>query len=707
MKARNVVSLLIGIPAIIALVMLCKPLINEEIYYGSDISVQNLPFRVFYAESLQRGELPLWSPYLFAGYQQHAEGQTGAAHPFHLLIYYFLPFWMAFYLEMIFPYVFAFLGMRQLLRIFTTNSLIIWVGATGFAFSAFTLAHFPHINMLAVFAHLPWLLWAIARLQQTSDRDLQMRFTLVFAALIASQILLGHPPAMYLSSLIWLAAIGYGVNTDTSFRRKCVYLGLGVVLGGLIGAIQLLPTLEFVRSGSRSHLTPDFVNMYSLHPLNLFQLVAPYIFAERTIPDFVVENSVIEFSIYPGIGFLILAIYGMILPAAHGSLIKRLRPWLIVVGIISLILMLGRYGGANQIFSHFPILNGFRCPSRYSAIMLLMGLGLALFAIHEIGNNRCHQTWLKRIWLVVTIVAALTHVLATLKIIPYGGNYRQIALSSGSVMIVLTSGAWWVFKPGNRWAFLLFLVCSLLEVFIFGYTAVIRDMPRIALSQLTEKLQKRTQSGHDSRLCALWNEGMVEGEWNLHGYAGITPIVKFHYHNPDYLRQLAVTRIKLGDAYQPVPDPLPRIRTASLLLPTDLDQLTESMEKYRQPLVMLPIPAPIDYGENAAVVTVNKDLPQYLDLTVKTPHPVAVVVADRWDANWQCQVNRQPVAILKAFDAIRSVILPAAGDYRIEFRYAPRSYRIGKTLTCIGGIIWLMTLIASYRRHRRAPSRPD
>jgi hypothetical protein len=282
------------------------------------------------------------------------------------------------------------------------------------------------------------------------------------------------------------------------------------------------------------------------------------------------------------------------------------------------------------------------------------------------------------------------------------GNNHQVALSFGNVAIILIVCALWIVKPGNKMMFSIFIICSLMDVMVFGYSAVIWDMPTLAISQLTEKIQHRSSVNRDYRICALWNEGMVEGEWNLHGYAGITPIVKFQYQNPEYIRQLAVTRIKYDNSYHSIANPLPRVRTTTLLIPTDIDHLQTISEFNQKPFVMLPIPTKMDYGEDSSVLTVHQDQPQYLDLTIKTPHPVAVVIADRWDANWVCLVNGQPMPILKAFDAIRCIVLENAGDYRIEFRYAPLSYTIGKYLTLLGVSLWMVLFSAGYlKRHGR------
>ena len=102
----------------------------------------------------------LWSPALGSGLYLHAEGQSGMAHPFHLLIYRFLPLTAAINLEMLASYVAALGGMFLFLRHLSLRRDAAATGALLFAFSGFQLAppqplesgrgHRPH-SVAAVF----------------------------------------------------------------------------------------------------------------------------------------------------------------------------------------------------------------------------------------------------------------------------------------------------------------------------------------------------------------------------------------------------------------------------------------------------------------------------------------------------------------------------------------------------------------------------
>jgi hypothetical protein len=140
---------------------LLVPLLAGRILRLDDLSAFHLPLRYLYQSALKGGHSVLWTSQLFGGFYIHGEGQIGAFHPLHLLLYWTLPLTIAFNLELLLSYLFAFAGMRVFLRHngFTPASSV--VGAIGFAFSGFAVLHLPHMNAIAVVAHVPWLLLAV------------------------------------------------------------------------------------------------------------------------------------------------------------------------------------------------------------------------------------------------------------------------------------------------------------------------------------------------------------------------------------------------------------------------------------------------------------------------------------------------------------------------------------------------------------------
>ncbi len=83
---------------------------------------------------------------------------------------------------------------------------------------------------------------------------------------------------------------------------SCKWL-LAVLLGAVIGAVQLLPTFDALQNSVRqSNASAEFATQGSLPLLNLMQLVTPYLFAAR-----VVGGITHEFGLYIGAVPIVLA----------------------------------------------------------------------------------------------------------------------------------------------------------------------------------------------------------------------------------------------------------------------------------------------------------------------------------------------------------------------------------------------------------------
>src|SRR5690606_18346164 len=115
-------------------------------------------------------------------------------------------------------------------------------------------------------------------------------------------------------------------------RRPAMQVAMwlsAVALGTLLGSVQFLPTVvalrHSVRQSGLGEITPG-----SMHPLNLIQLVAPYLFQSR-----VVGQNTHELGLYIGAIPLALAILG----AANGLRLRRFRP-LVIVSIVAIFLSL-------------------------------------------------------------------------------------------------------------------------------------------------------------------------------------------------------------------------------------------------------------------------------------------------------------------------------------------------------------------------------
>ena len=86
-------------------------------------------------------------------------------------------------------------------------------------------------------------------------------------------------------------------------------------------------------------------------------------------------------------------------------------------------------------------------------------------------------------------------------------------------------------------------------------------------------------------------------------------------------------------------------------------------------------------------------------MTVNAVAPGWLVLADVWYPGWTCTVDGQPVDVLRADYVFRAVAIPA-GEHRLTFTFAPRSYAIGRTAT-FAALATCLVLVAGLFALRR------
>ena len=165
---------------------LLYPVLTGRVFVYNDLSWFHLPLRHLFQQALQSHDSVLWTPAVFSGLYVHGEGQLGLFHPMHQLLYRLLPLAVALNLELIVNYAAGFAGMFVLLRRLRFDHAASLFGAMLFAFSGFNLLHHHHVNMIAIVAHLPWLLAAADFLISADNRRERALGLAAVAAILGS-----------------------------------------------------------------------------------------------------------------------------------------------------------------------------------------------------------------------------------------------------------------------------------------------------------------------------------------------------------------------------------------------------------------------------------------------------------------------------------------------------------------------------------------
>ncbi|MBI5851577.1 MAG: hypothetical protein HZB39_11225 [Planctomycetes bacterium] len=209
-----------------------------------DQSIVMLPWNDFAAEELRKGELPLWSPYGYAGLPLVGACQPAIYWPLHWLHYAFPSLntyaWTG-SLELLLTGLFGFLFLRRL----ALANLAAALGGLAFMLSGFQVLWLGH-PMSNVGMLVPAMLWAVERAaarRRPGDHAL-------FGVLVALQLVAGHvQTSMHASAFVaaWIVFRTFvATNTPALRARGLRGLIVGAGFGVILASPQLAPVLEYV-----------------------------------------------------------------------------------------------------------------------------------------------------------------------------------------------------------------------------------------------------------------------------------------------------------------------------------------------------------------------------------------------------------------------------------------------------------------------------
>lgn len=228
--------------------------------YG-DLWAYHHPMRHAVAESLQRGRLPFWQPYIFSGLPLAANPQAVLFYPFSALGF-VLPQAPALSWDMLLHLFWAMLGMGLLCRRARLPAAAAWTTALIYGLSPFLVYRIVE-GIPTLLAGLAWIPWCWLALFSGGPAWL--------GAAWALQGLSGH------AQFLVLNALAMAVWSALSPRRA--ELGRRLVLGGLWAAAltlaQALPTAEFAARSVRRSWPSQYALSYILDPAGLLSLLHP------------------------------------------------------------------------------------------------------------------------------------------------------------------------------------------------------------------------------------------------------------------------------------------------------------------------------------------------------------------------------------------------------------------------------------------------
>jgi hypothetical protein len=257
--------------------------VATSIAFSSLLSAQNIPtyrdllfftwpLKYFLHERLLQGQFPLWNPLLLMGTPYLANLQSGVLYPPSLLLLFPLP--LGFNLFLFAHYLVALSGTWMWLRFRGMAGIPAATGAAVFTLGGYLVSLLNLTNHLQAAAWAPWVLFCWSRFTMSSRRS-----DFLWLVLALSAELLGGSPENLLLTLfvvvVWTVC-GRG-KTWPETARLFGYLTLACMATAALCAVQLLPTLEYLRQSSRAASLPfEHIVHYSFQPVSALQLLLPH-----------------------------------------------------------------------------------------------------------------------------------------------------------------------------------------------------------------------------------------------------------------------------------------------------------------------------------------------------------------------------------------------------------------------------------------------
>lgn len=706
---------------------------DRHVFAYGDFVEQFYPLRRFAADELKAGRLPLWNPHIYSGTPALADPQWAALYPPAWLSALWppwppLPFETLQFeagLHLALAGVFTCLFARRHLP---TGAALL--AAVVFAFGGYLTSYPPlQLAVLETAVWLPLALWGAESLARpTTAGGLWERLApgrVALAALpLALALLAGHPQTFL---LIAYTAVAYYVfqawgrlTVPTALARLALWLA--ATLG--LTAAQWLPTLELARLGPRLVLPYDVASVGFVWR-DLLHIILPGVWGDWS-------------PLYVGLATLLLA--GL----AVAALVRRRAPrdvafWAglaVVGGLLSLGSQGGLYWLAYRLAPGFSL---FRHQERAAilwsfALAMLAGYGLAAWLAREGSAGRARWAWL---------VAGLMAVAALGLTLYWAGQGRpaeglaavastQAAYAAGMLALAALALA----RGRRGWGAVALVGLVLLDLFSTSGRGLTQAPPPggyFAPDPIVWAIQ--ADQGDDYRVSSegLLPPGGGNGAalWDLRDTVGNSPLYLADYDRliqavPELVwwRLLGVRYVaskrdlthgalaeleRVGDtrlyrlagslppawvapAVHRVPDMDAAL--AALAAPT-FDPRAEAVtaDSSADSLGLPTRAAPLA----AATATVERVSPTQLRVTVDTPQPGLLVLAESYAPGWQATVNGAPAPALQVDGPLLGTAVPG-GPSIVEWRYAPRSFSLGAQLSLLTLAVLAGVGVAAWRQ---------
>ncbi|MBU2534295.1 MAG: YfhO family protein, partial [Alphaproteobacteria bacterium] len=466
----------------------------------------------FMATSFSRGEMPWWTPNVFAGHPQIADPQSMIFSPPFLLLALLGPGTSPWAID----FVVHLMVLASALAVFALTRQYGWhragglIAAVGFAFGAAMAWRLQHFGQVLSLAYLPFALIFLRRAILSGDLA-----SGVLAGLFAAFIVLGRDQVGLLS--VYVLA-GYGIALIASsnaiwsgIRRTFAPLLSGAVVAGMVVAVPIILTLLLAEQSNRPAIGYEDAAAGSLHPALLLTGAVPHLYgaagemeAYWGPPSFVWNGTGLYLAQNMGLVYLgALPLLLLIIGAMRGYLWERGIAFFTVAWVLLLLYALGWYTPVFRVlYDYLPGVSFYRRPA--DAVFLVGGIGalLAGYVAHRLMQDVERGRAIKsRTLLIAAGIGCFFLIVAAALALHFGTIERAApGLASALGWLALAVSA----LAGTIWlAPIRPLAAAMLLVGVTAGDVIVNNGPNGASALPSEDLAMLEPGGHDQTIAKL------------------------------------------------------------------------------------------------------------------------------------------------------------------------------------------------------------
>ena len=377
---------------------------------------QFYPWRLFAAQSLRSGTLPLWNPYQFCGTPFAANSQSAVFYPPNLL-FALLPTLRAFAISAALHLTLCGWFTYLLLRRLNRSEIASLLGGTIFAFSAWQVQWLQLPTFLATSCWIPLIFKLIYEIHgEASSQQPAARRSGVFILTSGCWLLASSIGLMLLAGHLQIAFYGLmaaglwtvGLSVITARRNGVGAAGAGLaqcaaalVLGLALASPQILPALELSRVSHRTG-TPTAAGYaaYTEYALNASQMVTlalPNFYGNDYAPrnqfwgyyrkdlgggvEIGIRHNAAEIACYVGILPLLLTLFALLRGLRSATFDRQI----LFFGLLALLALLMALGTPVDALLYFGV-PGFGQSGSPARVLVLWAFAISMLAAFGVDS---------------------------------------------------------------------------------------------------------------------------------------------------------------------------------------------------------------------------------------------------------------------------------------------------------------------------------